>query len=88
MEELEALVQQYKYQFMTKFAMYAMFPSKIPYTVDARIQRWLVECQYAQDQSEVYDRILEFKEIIDNVVNNRLHFTLSSSFTMIEGGKN
>jgi molybdenum cofactor biosynthesis enzyme MoaA len=54
----------------------------------------MVECRKAQDRSEVDDRIIKFRDIVDDMVNNRFYLSLPPSFTMInneeekEGGQN
>eukprot|EP00957_Ditylum_brightwellii_P179808 13697093-Ditylum_brightwellii.AAC.1 len=58
---------KYKHQFKANTSMDEMFPAKILYAVDTRLQRWMVECRKAQDRSEVDDRIIEFCDIVDDM---------------------
>eukprot|EP00957_Ditylum_brightwellii_P094067 7161836-Ditylum_brightwellii.AAC.1 len=51
------------------------------------MQRWLVERRKAQDRSEIDNRIIEFSDIVDNMVNSRFYLSLPPSFTMINGSK-
>eukprot|EP00957_Ditylum_brightwellii_P205901 15345919-Ditylum_brightwellii.AAC.1 len=43
----------------------------------------MVECRKAQDRSEVNDRIIEFQDIVGDLVNSRFYLTLPPSITMI-----
>eukprot|EP00957_Ditylum_brightwellii_P056440 4278081-Ditylum_brightwellii.AAC.1 len=60
-----------------------MFPAKIFCTVDTRVQRWLIECRKVQDRNEVDERIIELRDIVNDVVNSRFYLSLPPLFTMI-----
>eukprot|EP00957_Ditylum_brightwellii_P011794 889756-Ditylum_brightwellii.AAC.1 len=74
---------KYKHQFKTKALLDKMFTAKKLYAVDARMQRWSVECRKAQ--GEIDGRIIEFRDIVSNMVSNRFYLSLPPSFTMING---
>ena len=59
-----------------------LYASKILYGMDTRIQRWLGKCKYAEDRAEVDDRIIDFRDIIEPMLNCQFDIKLPPVFTM------
>ena len=71
---------KYSHSYKVKIESEKSFPAQILYAIDCRIQRFLVECKRADDRSDVDDRIIDLREITNDVVNNRFYTSLPSAF--------
>ena len=46
------------------------------YVIDIRFQRWLGECKRARDRCEVDNRIIDLREILNDISNSRFFVEL------------
>lgn len=79
-KKLFDLMNKYRTEFENAVALDPLFASKLLFAFDNRFQRWMVECKRARDRSEVNDRIINFSDIIDDVLNRRFVLQLPPSF--------
>lgn len=54
--------------------------AEICYAVDIRVQLWLGACKMARDRSEVNDRLVNFEDIINDIVSRRFRMPLPQTF--------
>jgi hypothetical protein len=66
--------------FKGRFAADSDFPTKILYTMEIRIQRWLAEGQKFSDRSMVNDRLVSLDKIFEMVMNSSLKVILPPNF--------
>ena len=59
-----------------------LLPAKILFNVDSKNQRWLRSCMEANDRSEVNDNIIDFRSLVELVLNGQFVQTLPPVFTM------
>ena len=60
-----------------------LLPAKIFFGIDEEIQRWLEQCELANDREEVDDSILEnLSTIIHDVLRSRFNVTLPKAFKL------
>ena len=57
-------------------------PAKILFSVDSKTQRWLRSCMEADDRSEVNDSIINFRPLVDLVLEGQFVQTLPPVFSM------
>lgn len=58
-------------------------PTKVLYAVDTRFQRHLGECRLATDRSEVNDRLVDFDDIFEELLDKRFNRTLPPTFQQV-----
>ena len=51
------------------------------FAIDIKIQRWLGQCKHAKDRSEVDDRLVDFKDLMDEVLDQKFSRVLPPSFS-------
>ena len=56
------------------------FFTKFGYQVDTRVFRWLQQCAQATDREQVDDSLLEFKELVNQVLNDQFQQVLPPTF--------
>ena len=66
--------------FKGRFTANNGLPTKILYTMEIRIQRWLAECQKFSDRSMVNDRLVSLDKIFEMVMNSSLNVILPPNF--------
>ena len=71
-------------KFKARMVLDEEFASKFLYAVDTRVQYWLQECRKARERYEVNDRILDFDDLIRDVLFNRSIGELPPSFTSVQ----
>jgi hypothetical protein len=60
------------------------FAAKFLFAVDKRVQRWLKLCKLAQNScTQVNNRILQFDDLIDAVLNGTFHTMLPMAFKKV-----
>ena len=47
------------------------FFTKFAYQVDTRVFRWLQQCAQETDREKVDDSLLEFKELVNQILNDQ-----------------
>lgn len=55
-------------------------PTKILYAADLRTQRWLKQCEEADDRADVDDDLLNFSHIVEDTLNQSLRVNLPPVF--------
>ena len=55
-------------------------PTKILYAADLRTQRWLLQCEEADDRADVDDELIDFKTIVEDALNHSLRVSLPPVF--------
>ncbi len=85
MDQLVLLVGPNKKALCDQIALDEFFPSKFLFTVDRRVQRWLRTCQNAiLSQTHVNDNVLDFENLLEQVLNGSFHIILQASFKKIK----
>ena len=88
LDQLVLLVGRNKKALRDQIALDEFFPSKFLLAVDRRVQRWLRSCQNATvSRSHVNDNILDFDNLLEQVLNGSFHMALPPSFKKIEVNK-
>jgi hypothetical protein len=73
-----------KKSFCNKIALNNFFAAKFLFAIDRRVQRWLRMCEQASiSHAKVNNNILNFKDLLDQVLNGSFHVNLSASFKKI-----
>ena len=64
----------------TKIASDDQYAAKVLLAIDTRVQRWLSECKIAKERSSVDDSIVNFKDLINDILNSRFAVDLPNVF--------
>ena len=78
--KLEKLVAIEGAMFRTKMRADSSFPTKFLYAVDNKIQRWLGQCTQAMQRDEVNDRLVNFENLVDSVLDGYFNADLPAVF--------
>ena len=63
-----------------------IFAAKFLFAIDKQVQHWLRLCKTAHNSlTQVNDRILQYKDLIDTVLNGTFHMNLPPSFAKVSG---
>ena len=73
-------LQKEKMTFKTRIAGDREYAAKFLYALEIRIQRWKGECQQEKDRSCVNDRIVDFDDVVEQVLNSSLNIVLPPTF--------
>ena len=65
-----------KHTFKVAIVSNKLFAAKVMYAIDIRFQRWLGECKRARDRCEVDNRIIDLREILNDISNSRFFVEL------------
>jgi hypothetical protein len=85
LDQLVLLVGRNKKALRDQIALDEFFPSKFLLAVDRRVQRWLRSCQNATlSRSHVNDNILDFDNLLEQVLNGSFHMVLPPSFKKVD----
>ena len=85
LDQLVLLVGRNKKALRDQIALDEFFPSKFLFAVDRRVQRWLRTCQHATlSRKHVNDNVLDFDNLLEQVLNGSFHIILPASFKKIE----
>jgi hypothetical protein len=85
LDQLVLLVGRNKKALRDQIALDEFFPSKFLFAVDRRVQRWLRTCQHAiLSRTHVNDNVLDFDNLLEQVLNGSFHIILPASFKKIE----
>ena len=55
-------------------------PAQICLSVDKRVQRWLAQCEVADDRTEVNDRVVDFDNLFEDLLDGRFFCKLPAVF--------
>lgn len=84
MRRLLLQVGRNKKQFRDMIALDEWFAARFLLAIDKRFQRWLNECKKATvSRSDVNDRILDFSDVIEMVLNGTFTMPLPPSFQKV-----
>jgi hypothetical protein len=72
----------HKYIFKAKECLDKEFPAIFLLAVDLRLQIWLKECKSAKDQNKVYNTIINFASLVNQVIFGSFHMDLPPTFKM------
>ena len=56
------------------------YPAQICLSVDKRVQRWLAQCEVADDRTEVNDRVVDFDNLFEDILDCRFFCSLPAVF--------
>jgi hypothetical protein len=85
LDQLVLLVCRNKKALRDQIALDEFFASKFLLTVDRRVQRWLRSCQNATlSRTHVNDNVLDFENLLEQVLNGSFNMVLPPSFKKIE----
>ena len=65
-----------------------LYPPKILYCVDTRVQRFLVQCKRLNDTEDVNENLVNFGDIIENSLNQCFNITLPMAFQFTQDKEN
>ena len=82
LEKLEELLDDHILAFETRQAGDELFAAKFLFAVDTRSQIWLKNCTVADDRSEVNDAIVNFRELVNDVILGRFNVILPATVQM------
>ncbi len=77
------MLSRNKNSFRDQIALDNFFLAKVLFAVDKRIQNWLKMCELAHIlRSQVNDKVLDFEDLVDNVLNRTFNLKLPTTFKM------
>ncbi len=83
---LLSTISQNKKSFRDQIALGKFFAAKFLFAVDKQVRRWLKSCALAQNsRTQVNDRILQFDNLINAVLNGTFHMMLPKAFKKVSG---
>ena len=59
-----------------------LYPGKILYSMDTRIQRFLGQCKSYKDREDVNEKLVNFEDISENNLNQCFNVTLPIAFQL------
>ena len=67
-----------------------LYPAKMLYCVDTRVQRFLAQCKRLNDREDVNESLVNFEDITENSLNQCFNITLpvAFQFTQDKGNEN
>jgi hypothetical protein len=84
LSQLLLLVRRNKKPFRDQIALDKFFAVKFLFAVDWRVQRWLRSCKQASiARTQVNDNVLEFKDLLEQVLNGAFQMNLPASFKKV-----
>jgi hypothetical protein len=86
LNQLLTMIGRNKKRFRDQITLEFFFATKFFFAINKRVQRWLRSCKTAHNsRTQVNDRILQFKDLIDTVLNGTFHMNLPPSFAKVSG---
>jgi hypothetical protein len=80
------MIGRNKKSFKDQIALDNFFATKFLFAIDKQVQCWLRSCKTAHNShTQVNDKILQFKDLIDTVLNGTFHMNLPPSFAKVSG---
>jgi hypothetical protein len=86
LNQLLTMIGRNKKSFQDQIALDKFFAAKFLFAINKQVQRWLRSCKTAHNsRTQVNDRILQFEDLIDTVLNGTFHMNLPPSFVKVSG---
>jgi hypothetical protein len=86
LNQLLTMIGRNKKSFRDQIALNKFFTAKFLFAIDKQVQFWLRLCKSAHNfPTQVNDRILQFKDLIDTLLNGTFHVNLPPSFAKVSG---
>jgi hypothetical protein len=86
LNQLLTMIGRNKKSFRDQIALDNFFAAKLLFAIDKQVQRWLRSCESAHNScTQVNDRILQSKDLINTVLNGTFHMNLPPSFAKVCG---
>jgi hypothetical protein len=86
LQKLLLLIIRNKKSFRDQITLNEFFTAKFLFTVVRRVQQWLCMCEQGfHTSAEVNDQVLQFKDLIDEVLNVTFHLILPSTVKKVQG---
>ena len=60
-----------------------LFAAKIMFSVDSRIQRFLMQCKRCRDRGDVNDSLVDFTGLSEDCLNQAFNITLPPAFQFL-----
>jgi hypothetical protein len=84
LNQLLTMIGRNKKSFQDQIALDEFFSAKFLFAIDKQVQHWLRLCKTAHNsRTQVNKRILQFKDLIDTVLNGTFHMKLPPSFAKV-----
>jgi hypothetical protein len=84
--QLITMIGRNKKSFQDQIALGFFFAAKFLFAINKQVQRWLRSCESAHIScTQVNSRILQFKDLIDTVLNGTFHVNLPPLFAKVSG---
>jgi hypothetical protein len=78
------MIGRNKKSFQDQIVLDNFFAAKFLFVINKQVQRWLRSCKTAHNScNQVNNRILQFEDLIDTVLNGTFHMTLPPSFAKV-----
>jgi hypothetical protein len=88
LRQLLITIGRNKKTFRDHIALDDLFVAKFMLAVDRRIQRWLGMCERATvSRSQVDDRVLQFDNLMEDILNGQFNMTLPVTFRKVQGNQ-
>jgi hypothetical protein len=86
LNQLLTMIGRNKKSFQDQIALDNIFAAKFLFAIDKQVQHWLRLCKTAHNScTQVNDRILQFEDLIDTVLNGTFRMNLPPSFSKVSG---
>jgi hypothetical protein len=86
LRQLLLLISRNKKSFRDQVTLDEFFLAKFLFAVNRRVQQWLCMCKQAfHIHAEVKYQVLQFEDLIDEVLNGTFHLILPSTFKKVQG---
>jgi hypothetical protein len=86
LNQLFTMIRRNKKNFRDQIALDNLFAAKFLFAIIKQVQCWLRSCETAHNShTQVNNMILQFKDLVDTVLNGTFHMTLPPSFAKVSG---
>jgi hypothetical protein len=86
LNQLLTMIGRNKKSFQDQIALDKFLAAKFLFAIDKQVQHWLRLCKSAHNScTQVNNRILQFKDLINTVLNGTFHMNLPPSFAKVSG---
>jgi hypothetical protein len=86
LNQLLTMIGRNKRSLQDQIALDDFFATKLHFAIDKQVQHWLRLCKTAHtSHTQVNNRILQFEDLIDTVLNGSFHMNLPPSFAKVRG---
>ena len=83
LRQLLIMLSRNKKSFRDQIALDNFFVAKVLFAVDKQIQRWMKMSELAHiSRSQVNDKVLDFEDLVDGVLNGTFYLKLPTTFKM------